>query len=302
MNRNQSIPTIELFMSVGILSLILIIGWRLYQDVRVTSMAFVPSSKYSTPAPKPYLETPLQSVQLSPKEYERIVSLEQRVVGLSAYQAVQKKRAERLHRLENEVAALLANTVLRQRNHQRILDLENEIANISGKQPLQKEYDSRLGELGRRLEQVETMLSTRGDSNHQGLRSAGYYEQLLSGNVVDSRFSNSGISELFLGAEAGSESGYLVNDQGDVIEKKGFFIPAGCFLYAKYVHNIGHRLEQLNVQYYKTEITSNSSPMTCVFVGPIVEKSTATNILQKLKKREISTANMVVKYRFVAHR
>lgn len=141
MNRNRPIPTIELLMSAGILFLIVLVGWRFYQEISLTPP---PSPYRPQPTFGPSLQPPPQDTQLPPEEYERIVHLEQEVTSLSVAHASQDKQMTRLMSLETEITANTASRALQKENTDRLITLEKEVAILNANQNRQEGQTHRL--------------------------------------------------------------------------------------------------------------------------------------------------------------
>jgi cell division septation protein DedD len=356
LNRNQPIPLIEIFLSFGILFLIILVGWRLYNEVSGPVVPLAVSQ--SQPTPSRLLRLPVQStmppvttkrdIQISAKEYKRVIDLERQVVTLSVNQASHKKQLERFLNLERDVATIVASKDGRKENADRLASLERGVANLAASQAVQQENSDRLADLERgvatlsavqteqkgnttRLSDLErgvaTLSAKQEIHNQRSSRLLGLekevatltanskiqnkYPRQFNSIATDSNVDNTPVNRyrepvrqarVVRQAPRAVHSGIIydhdrasASDQN--IVKRGFFIPAGCFIYNEYAKKLEQRIASWGLPVYRKKIISKEHYFNCLFVGPTMSRATAENNLQILQDGSVSKAVAVKAYR-----
>ncbi|MBF0448498.1 MAG: hypothetical protein HQL67_09880 [Magnetococcales bacterium] len=310
MKRNHTIPVIEVVMSLGILYLIALVGWRLYQEVSVESSLTPSISRTVKGAPAGMYD--YQTPQLSPKEYRRIIDLEREVATLSAKQKAQQAYAEQVIDLAKDVAIISANQLVQNEKIESLVDLEKEFATLSANQSaqnhsldrlrelekgialltanesMQKNYAKRLTEVGRRVALVERLLQDKSDQ-----------PVLPAIEVRPNNRNTANLDQQEMGKNStvhSSDRPLQVDDGGVAVKKTGFFIPVGCFVYNDYAQKLTQRLQGWQFPYYRKNILSDSRHFNCVFVGPIPTMDAAGRVLRTLQEGGISKAVAVIAY------
>ncbi|MBF0380974.1 MAG: hypothetical protein HQL69_08145 [Magnetococcales bacterium] len=366
LNRHQPIPLIEILLSFGILFLIILVGWRLYHEVSVpiepqvaTQAKVVPERSLRLPVQATINHaTPKKEVQISAKEYKRIIDLERQVVTLTVNQQSHKKQLERFLNLERDVASIVAAKDSHKDNLDRIANLERGVANLAAGQTVQRENSDRLADLERgvatlsavqkeqkgnnsRLADLERGVATL--SAKQAIHSQRSSRLLSLETEVAALTANSKIQKNYTrqlnsikkrvssvenlaqtntyrepiqypvkkqiqhpvdASEPTSDlpTGKIydhdaVNRKGKEIVKRGFFIPAGCFIYNEYAKKLEKRIAGWGLPVYRKRIISNNHYFNCLFVGPTLSRATAERNLQILQDGSVSRAVAVMTYK-----
>jgi hypothetical protein len=81
------------------------------------------------------------------------------------------------------------------------------------------------------------------------------------------------------------------------IVKRGFFIPAGCFIYNEYAKKLEQRIASWGLPIYRKKIISKEHYFNCLFVGPTLSRVTAERNLQILQDGSVSKAVAVMAYK-----
>ncbi|MBF0194081.1 MAG: hypothetical protein HQL71_05960 [Magnetococcales bacterium] len=316
--------------------------------------------------------TPKSDIQISPKEYKRIIELERQIVTLSVNQASNKKQLERFINLERDVATIIASKDEQKNNVDRLASLERGVANLAASQSVQQENSDRIADLERgvatlsavqseqkenttRLADLERGVATL--SAQQAIHNQRSSRLLSLEQEVATLTANSKIQTKYNRQFSSSgrdlapvNSAYNVNnyteqpveqprvarqtprtvrqapravrqtqravrqtprvipskpiydhdaalDSDQNIVKRGYFIPAGCFIYNEYAKKLERRIASWGLPVYRKKIISKEHYFNCLFVGPTLSRATAEHNLEILQEASVSNAVAVKTYK-----
>ncbi|MBF0359229.1 MAG: hypothetical protein HQL70_11555 [Magnetococcales bacterium] len=294
-------------------------------EPQVTSVYVQPKIQKYVQSTNPPAQPP--STQISVDEYKRIIELERQVITLAVNQAEQSKQLKRVINLERDVAAISANHSGEDDSSDRLADLERGIANFAALQSVQKENSNRLAELERGIatisatQAVQTQRSSRFAGMQRELatlsaqqkvqndygkrltaisRRVSYVEQLVQLNSKPRNIA-APINSSQSNSQQQQKERFVVPvsraTNSSNVSKRGYFIPAGCFIYRNYADRLEQRISKWGLPLYRKNIASKGRYFNCIFVGPILERLEAEKTLQTLQSNSIAKAVTVIAYK-----
>ena len=237
MDKPRQIPAVEILINIGVLSLIVSVGWRLYLEIR-NPTRFQVATTFATPVSSaPVGNQPPQQFKLPTAERKLLTDLEREVTALAAKQEAQQFNSGRLFDLERQVASIVNNKVTNKPDN-RLLELERKVNNLANNiANTPAESGVALVDIDNRVAETEQIL----ESQAQQLLQLKEGQSQLSGQQV-TKTENKDLARRVAATEQLIKA--QAQELSELQERKPLVVAAkdGSAELAAEFNNLGHRL------------------------------------------------------------